>query len=289
MKIILFVLVSFILAVSMTNAQNYWQATASFPNFSGIYGNSFATDYISTGRIVIGGHGNCGCIFRSLDGGNSWENLNSPPGTVLNMSIYPWTPNWLLAAVNTSGSSGGLYRYYNTPSGFVWGSVSMFDGKDVRTVLAKNYLFAGLAGDPTYRGIWKSLNDEGTSWTRVESGYEIYCMFTKNGKYYAGGYNPNLSNGILLKSDDLGVSWIPVADFTNRVIGITVADSNNIFVAWGTSTAKISASINGAPFSVVYNLEIPFVYYKLPMVTNSLGHVFFGARLQGVIERLIMD
>jgi hypothetical protein len=287
MKTLVFIL-TIILSVGKLFSQNYWIQSNYFPNSNAIYIQSIAKDYGGWERIVVGGYGSCGCVFSSDNlSGQTWQNISSPPtsvGSVIDMAIAPWS-FIVFAAVNNSSGSGALYRYKSGS----WSQVGNLGGQDVRTVLAHGYLFAGVSGNSNYRGVWKSTNDDGSTWTRnmETASYEIYCMDTKNDIFYAGGYYTNAGSGILLQSTNSGSNWSELGSFTNHIIGVTATDSNDVYIV----TTQISSHniwrklFNGGWEQLQNAPDIQFDILKAPIVSNKLGHIFVGDYNYGGVYR----
>jgi photosystem II stability/assembly factor-like uncharacterized protein len=122
--------------------------------------DGFAVDFSDPQRklLLAGGHEQANTIYRSLDGGMTWNNIGGPlpagsgfsfPGHIVNAQTYlagTWTGN------------GGVFR--TTDGGMSWSRVYM--GGVFRTMRAADRnLYWLLEGD---RGIIRST-DEGATWT----------------------------------------------------------------------------------------------------------------------------
>ena len=72
---------------------------------------ALATDPTCSDCVYVGTHGSG--IYRSLDGGESWQRINRGLGEhkILDLVIAPWDPNYLFVA------TGGGGIYYSADSG----------------------------------------------------------------------------------------------------------------------------------------------------------------------------
>jgi len=107
----------------------------------------------------------CKGIYRSLDGGLTWEDSNdqnTATQCVHDIAIHPIYPGLIYAASN----SGGLFRTFD--GGTEWGRLSL-PANDVRTVAIRpdqpNLVYAGTQGD----GVYVS-NNNGDNWVQVATG-----------------------------------------------------------------------------------------------------------------------
>jgi len=107
----------------------------------------------------------CKGIYRSLDGGLTWEDsndANTATQCIHDIAIHPIYPGLIYAASN----SGGLFRTFD--GGTEWGRLSL-PANDVRTVAIRpdqpNLVYAGTQGD----GVYVS-NNNGDNWVQVATG-----------------------------------------------------------------------------------------------------------------------
>jgi photosystem II stability/assembly factor-like uncharacterized protein len=118
-----------------------------------------------TGINLLTSTSTCNGIYRSLDGGLTWEDANDANMAnqcIHDIAIHPEFPGLIYAASN----SGGLFRTFD--GGTVWSKLTL-PATDVRSVAIKpdepNIVYAGTQGD----GVYVSVND-GDNWTQLVTG-----------------------------------------------------------------------------------------------------------------------
>jgi photosystem II stability/assembly factor-like uncharacterized protein len=161
------------------------------------------------GALCVGGL--CGGVFKSRDGGQSWEAINSGlscSDTVSNnrdvsvMAIDPSSP----ATLYIAGTDGGVFK--STNEGLTWTAVNAgLNGTRVVALaivpLSSSMLFAGTLDN----GVFRSSNG-GQSWESVNSGLsstDVYCLAIDPSSpaiLYAG-----TQSGGVFKSTSSGGSW----------------------------------------------------------------------------------
>jgi len=114
-------------------------------------------------------------LYRSLDGGDSWEELTRRPGLPtallgrIGVCAAPGRPLRVFAVIEAAQSQGGLYR--SEDGGDTWERVSTEKG-----LLGRPWYYCHLVPDPldpdTLYGLdyefWRSI-DAGRSWSRIET------------------------------------------------------------------------------------------------------------------------
>jgi photosystem II stability/assembly factor-like uncharacterized protein len=154
-----------------------------------------------------------GGIFRSKDGGETWERLanGAPTGTVGSLILAPSAPHIIYAGSSDSGI--GIYR--STDSGNSW--------QPIHNGFANAPRVMRIAVDPhdsqvvymsvISQGVYKSKNG-GASWTPIGSGLNmdvrtIIIDPDNQQTLYAGGGADIGSPGVY-RSLDQGLSWVPM-------------------------------------------------------------------------------
>ncbi len=161
--------------------------------------SSIIVDWNNTNRIFIGtGDRDAGDapgigVFRSLDGGLTWEQWNNGMGNMVvgRLLQHPSNPDVIYAA-----TSGGIYK--TTDGGANWSQIKSGNFKDiVFRPSSPNILYAGGNGN-FYRSV-----DEGASWQQITNGIPsgsrsviavtpadpmyVYCLLS-NGDSFKGLY-----------------------------------------------------------------------------------------------------
>ena len=139
-------------------------------------------------------------LGKSTDNGDTWSGTS---GSVPedNCGAFNITKNGtLLLAVK---GSGGIYR--STDDGANWTLTNMNQSPEVYslTVAVNNYIFAATA-DENHDGIYRST-DDGATWTKIKSDNNEYYMegvATSDGKVYVGA----MGIGIF-STADYGATW----------------------------------------------------------------------------------
>ncbi|GAB4456547.1 MAG: hypothetical protein Kow0031_37750 [Anaerolineae bacterium] len=58
-------------------------------------------------------------IFRSSDGGNSWEQVSAGPAAVSSLAVHPMAPNFIFAGTNSPDYAGG-HLWFSADGGQTW-------------------------------------------------------------------------------------------------------------------------------------------------------------------------
>jgi photosystem II stability/assembly factor-like uncharacterized protein len=145
---------------------------------------------------------NWGPFFRSVDGGNTWDELASPNPSAGMWSFAFGADGKVFAGTHSYWLVEGLGIYRSEDDGQTW---SYLGPRNVDiTTLAVNplgHVFAGTGGD----GVYRSTNG-GDTWARVTHGMkatEAYSLlFNANNELLAAAHDAGIH-----KSDDRGQTW----------------------------------------------------------------------------------
>lgn len=184
-------------------------------------------------------------LFRTQDGGNTWEQVNSPDDTIISLAAHPKDEKVVFA-----GTGSGIYR--SDDQGFTWSQLSEFKRPPV-TALAFGregvlYAFVGHTV-----GIVRSL-DDGKTWVKIggdlgsETVFNIAVDPINQDSLYASGAL-KLQSGetaqSLYRSTNGGQSWFLIATNSKSHPAIASEPSKR-----PTTLADISMTdINGRTFS----------------------------------------
>ena len=206
-----------------------WTSTWQNP---GPYGGGYDASFTRDGRVyTTSGQGNFDGVGRSLDGGQTFENLEGA--------------KFGLPARGSSGRSYGIYalpddssRVWTTIGGKLYGSA---DGGDHWKVVFDKPGLQWLAGDPTMptrvyvsgdEGVYQSEN--GSDWT-LTGGPKIAGRVTVDGlgRVYVASFKPAPNaNAGLWRADSTGKKWIRLRE-DNMIAGVAVDphDPNRVAIA----------------------------------------------------------
>ena len=248
------------------HSQEYWGRLTGFP---GSYVHALAID--SSGRIFAGSF--TGGMYRSLDGGVSWSQINSGLTYRKIHSI----------AINSSGiifagsDSGGIYR--STDGGNNWSSVGLF-GKTVYSIAIKSNseIFAGFGNSNlSGGGVYKSTNS-GLSWDPVGStliNSVVNALTINSSGYIFAGTN---GNGVYRTTDN-GVNWIHLDLVGKSVVSLTSKSDSMVFA--GTYLEGIFISSNNGANWFSYGQSFNSCR---SLALNSIGHLIIGTDREGVFR-----
>lgn len=212
--------------------------------------------------IVAGTKG--GGIFRTINGGTSWSAVNSG---VKNFHIEALAASGAMMYAGGYNFDGGFY--VSSDFGATWNERTGASAlKFVKAIVRTNTsLLAGTYG----MGLFRST-DEGTSWTKIDSGLTntaFSALLNVKGTIYAGS-----TSGVFVSSDD-GISW------TKRSSGLTTTQvqalfGNDTMVYAGTTNGifvtkdaglQWTAKNSGLGFSVIYSIGL--INNRMLVATNG--------------------
>mgnify|MGYP002784592878 FL=1 len=248
--------------------------------------------FVASGNTII--FGGDGRIIRSVDDGLTWSLTNAPIGNSVNITALVANSSTVFAAtsrgilrstdngMNWSFSSNGLPInadisdimvngntlyitisagiYRSGDNGNTWQAINLGNNRRFPysfAIIDTNYFGA------TGLGSILRFSESGTSWTEVTfQGLTIFSLGTRGRTLFAG------TDGGVLRSDDLGVTWnnfnsgLPTQGFVRKFI----TNGNNIYADYamlnelGTAWIRIFSSISGISIRGI----------------NTNGNTFFG-------------
>ncbi len=156
--------------------------------------------------FVVGGKADSdnGCIFKTIDGGNTWIDLSNKISTNWLYSVYFVNTN-IGYAVGDYGqvlktiNSGDTWSKVNSDSSLVFTSVYFIDSEN-------GYVAGGTKAWEA--GIILKTTDGGKTWTKIQTGtrHVNSLFFNSNSKGYAISCDAN-QDGIIINTIDGGLTW----------------------------------------------------------------------------------
>lgn len=207
-----------------------------------------STVYVGTGKWS--GSTTNGTIFKTTDGGSSWNEVDSglTGSRIRSIVIDPTNPS----IVYSGHTNGKIYKSIN--KGASWSSTSSGLGSsEVLRIIVDptdhNIIYAAQKSD----GIYKSTNG-GSSWSRIYSGSTPDIAIDPNNQQIL--YAAVKKSGIY-RTTDAGSSWSKVlSNFGGQSVTV---DSNSIVYAggkayWGSSSGPgLYSSIDGTSWERIDN------------------------------------
>jgi photosystem II stability/assembly factor-like uncharacterized protein len=204
-------------------------------------------------QVVYAGGDNGMGVYKSTNGGFSWEPKNSGI-TDLDIStivVAPSNHSVVYVGGGRLGNTGRLYR--SDDAGESWTDIfpplpppgSHFDDIAVRPD-NEDVVFVACEGGPGNYGIWKST-DGGANWRHVYDSYYMYCLaiseITPDVMYAARSWG-------FYKSSDAGESWeliayLPLPGPSNDIWSIAPHPSDPQVIYVSRGSVGIWASTNG--------------------------------------------
>jgi hypothetical protein len=152
---------------------------------------------------------------------------------------------------------------------------------------------------PGSGGVFKS-SDKGLTWTSINNGIncqKLTVIFVDShgwlwlgGKQFLGNSpNPAYGNTELYKSSDNGATWTQDLSILNAGASYTQIMEDQlgklyVGCAFGTANTNIATSLNHAAFDNTVNPPPNNGYYPYGMALNSLGHIFLGTEINGLMR-----
>lgn len=182
---------------------------------------AFSIDPEDEGHIIVGA--NTGGVWKSLDGGETWEPLND---YFSNMHVFSTAMHPTNSDIYFFGSNGGrIYKSIN--QGETWTEIGSAGNSLVNKILVhpndSNIMFATSENSGIYRS-----SDGGETWEKKtfdNRGFDIQFSPTDPSVVYISGSGVH-------KSTNSGVNFTSINGFNNgpKMIGVSPDDANRIYV-----------------------------------------------------------
>lgn len=204
-----------------------------------------------------------GTIFRSIDNGENWIEVNNGLST-----------NWFITSLATNSSgvifagsdTDGIFR--STDNGENWTQINNgLTNTHVPALIinSNDHIFSGTEG-----GVFRSI-DNGDSWVQIglTNVWTLSFAINSSGHIWAG------TNGGLNRSTNNGESWSEInVGLDNPVVwSIAINTNDHIFV--GTSNSGVFRSENNGDSWIVINAGLTSTDVRT-LAINTFGHIFAG-------------
>lgn len=195
-----------------------------------------------------------GGVFKSLDGGSTWQNKTNGTGLgedwVYSLAINPSNPAIVYAATH----SKGIYKSTNGGNNWVWASSGIWDQGTVlgmRAVVVDPSQPSTLYAATWHGGAVFKSTDAGNSWKTANvglAGKKIYSLVI-HPKYpqllYAAAWNSGTGGGIY-KTANGGGSWSLMGLGADSIYAIAPDQNSTNIVYAGTAGDGLYKSADGA-------------------------------------------
>ncbi len=264
-----------VLGIGILRGQEIWQPTGG-PEGGGGVDPSLAIDPASGDYYAI----IQGYIYRSQDQAQTWTQIPSPPGSLLNSHLCISQSGYIIVA-----SGNKIYR--TKDRGKAWETIDVSITKSITSIfydIRSGYVLAGVYQE----GIIRSM-DDGATWAPVNSGLNnfgmvgLWCFYVhSNGALYTGANAASPNSGIYV-STTKGASWTQInGDIDPEYISdIAVNSSGHIFFT--TAGSYVYRSINGGTNWIrVTNLYELWFSGNILILPND--NIFVGTIQKGIFS-----
>lgn len=204
-----------------------------------------------------------GKIFRSINGGDSWQIVYQSPST------------WINIGMGSTDNAGFIWPGNKTQILFTTNGGASFDSTDLGSNSFNDIFYVSPQVAYANNGkLWKTVNG-GKNWTNiytfpggVQQMSVLFFINEQNGWAVA--------NGVLYKTTSSGTSWTPV---TNHGITSGGAENSLFFTDintgfFGNETTIKKTTDGGANWSTVYATSVSDGYYhNLHFINSQLGYL----------------
>jgi hypothetical protein len=193
-----------------------------------------SVDFTDPGRqtLVAGGHEQAQTVYRSTDGGMTWQNVGAglPASSYCSFPLVISSSTYLVGCNGNGGGVAGVYR--TTDGAATWASVSSGGGGGAPLVSSDASIYWA---SPNGKGMVRSV-DQGQTWSSVVSSGVIASfapLELPDGRIVeiAPLYGPTQS---IVASSDHGATWKAVSSalpFSNEV-GFAYSTQRKAFYVW---------------------------------------------------------
>jgi photosystem II stability/assembly factor-like uncharacterized protein len=178
--------------------------------------------------LLAGGHEQSQTLFRSSDGGMTWNNIGGglPAATNCTHPLVIDSQTYLVGCGGYGGGPSGVYR--STDSGATWMMVSTFGGATAPLSASDGSIYWATPGTS---GMARST-DAGEHWTNVFSAYGVLSIYPP--VELPDGRIAALGTQYIMLSADHGSTWKPVTPplpFQDGT-GIAYSAPHKAFYVW---------------------------------------------------------
>jgi photosystem II stability/assembly factor-like uncharacterized protein len=263
-------------------------------DLDGIQVSALAVDPTVPSTLYAGSRGNG--MFRSTNGGASWQSINTGLGSqfVNAISIDPSNPSIVLAGTGRGAlvgePGGGVYRTTNRGNSWTGVLVNTFSSSLARTFQNPQVVYSGGVG-PVNRS-----TDGGVTWTRLTPPPNSPILNTDILGLAVSPFDPNLliavgntegGTGRIFRSTDGGNNWTLVRDGLAPVFNVAFAPPSpagaNILVA--SQVGVLRSTDNGLSYQLVTE-ELGNISVRQVIFNPSSATTAFAATDQGVFTSL---
>jgi photosystem II stability/assembly factor-like uncharacterized protein len=266
-------------------------------------------------------------VYKSTDGGITWENKGPDLGTVFETQIFTMAlsetdPDLIFIGGNNFGANGWASMIYrSTNGGDEWENVYMGPENDgfkyvfIDPTSSDQVIYASYKTETDHAGYIKST-DGGDNWTDINNGIPavmkwagaIICDPASPETLYAGAGGYGGIQGTIYKSEDGGASWnglnISLGNY-NKVTDLLISPDNPEVIYAATSQDGVyitedglnfEASNEGLPASYVTGFSRIFEYidgdlgFYCSTFTNSAFYtVVYDPNAIGIAQNMNSD
>lgn len=245
---------NFILFLTITQAQGQaWEYLTPIKTNSEVRGCSFLDEHRGIAVILA-----TRSVFRTMDGGESWENMWTP-AVNSNPTDVEWVTDNLLFI--TAGN-GDLFR--SLDGGNTWANVNPPTTQWLYNVHFINATTGFVTGES---GTILKTTDGGTTWTLIPSGATSRLY----GVHFTDDYTGVIVgwNGTVLRTTDGGDSWSLIStSITASLQDVHFIDANTGFAAGGVIAKTIDGGLTWNP---VYSAANDY-FYVVHVNANGQGY-----------------
>lgn len=228
------------------NGGETWDVFTSLLNVTSVGIHSIGCS--DAGVLLAGGVYDYGKVYRSADGGTSWETINIPGNYgVSAIAFDPDDTETILLGLSDFTASSNNIVVKSTDGGVNWDALNInvipagYDVMDLAYDPDNNQTIFGVCQEGISEAEAFASFDGGTTWTNVgndlPSGRPFNTVVISGGYVYVGGGQLFGGNYLgLFRSDDFGTTWDNISTtFPVKVINDLVASPENPAIIYAGS------------------------------------------------------